>query len=131
MSTHHFHCDILILGAGLSGLRAAISALETSPSLKIAIVSPRQGPTGSSFANQNKALGMQVCRTDQEQDDFVREAVTLARPGTIDPSLVTILAEESLKRLQRPNNVHFTEDGSRELAKKVVERINEMINESK
>jgi acyl-CoA thioesterase-1 len=33
--------------------------------------------------------------------------------------------------LQLPNNVHFTEGGSRELAKKVVERINEMINESK
>ena len=33
--------------------------------------------------------------------------------------------------LQRPNNVHFTEQGSREMAKKVVERINQVINESK
>lgn len=32
--------------------------------------------------------------------------------------------------LQRPNNVHFTEDGSRELAKKVVERINEVLDET-
>lgn len=31
--------------------------------------------------------------------------------------------------LQLPNNVHFTEDGSRELAKKVVERINEALDE--
>ncbi|MBW6537238.1 MAG: SGNH/GDSL hydrolase family protein, partial [Mariniphaga sp.] len=33
--------------------------------------------------------------------------------------------------LQLPNNVHFTEEGSRELAKKVVERINEVLNENK
>lgn len=33
--------------------------------------------------------------------------------------------------LQLPNNVHFTEQGSREMAKKVVERINEVLNESK
>jgi hypothetical protein len=36
-----------------------------------------------------------------------------------------------MAELQRPNNVHFTEEGSRELAKKVVERINEVLNESK
>jgi acyl-CoA thioesterase-1 len=36
-----------------------------------------------------------------------------------------------MAELQLPNNVHFTEEGSRELAKKVVERINEVINESK
>lgn len=31
--------------------------------------------------------------------------------------------------LQLPNNVHFTKEGSRELAKKVVERINEVLDE--
>jgi acyl-CoA thioesterase-1 len=36
-----------------------------------------------------------------------------------------------MAELQLPNNVHFTEQGSREMAKKVVERINEVINESK
>jgi acyl-CoA thioesterase-1 len=35
-----------------------------------------------------------------------------------------------MAELQRPNNVHFTEEGSRELAKKVVERINEVLEES-
>jgi acyl-CoA thioesterase-1 len=34
-----------------------------------------------------------------------------------------------IAELQRPNNVHFTEEGSRELAKKVVERINEILDE--
>jgi acyl-CoA thioesterase-1 len=34
-----------------------------------------------------------------------------------------------IAELQRPNNVHFTEEGSRELAKKVVERINEVLDE--
>jgi len=35
-----------------------------------------------------------------------------------------------MAELQRPNNVHFTEEGSRELAKKVVDRINEVLEES-
>jgi len=35
-----------------------------------------------------------------------------------------------MAELQRPNNVHFTEDGSREMAKKVVERIKEVLEES-
>ncbi len=34
-----------------------------------------------------------------------------------------------IKELQRPNNVHFTEKGSWELAQKVVERINEILDE--
>jgi lysophospholipase L1-like esterase len=34
-----------------------------------------------------------------------------------------------MAELQLPNNVHFTEDGSRELAKKVVERIKEVLDE--
>lgn len=34
-----------------------------------------------------------------------------------------------MAELQRPNNVHFKEEGSRELAKKVVERINEVLDE--
>jgi lysophospholipase L1-like esterase len=34
-----------------------------------------------------------------------------------------------MAELQRPNNVHFTEEGSRELAKKVVERIKEVLDE--
>lgn len=35
-----------------------------------------------------------------------------------------------MAELQLPNNVHFTENGSRELAKKVVERINEALDEN-
>ncbi len=34
-----------------------------------------------------------------------------------------------IAELQRPNNVHFTEEGSREMAKKVVERIKEILDE--
>jgi lysophospholipase L1-like esterase len=35
-----------------------------------------------------------------------------------------------LAELQRPNNVHFMEDGSRAMARKVVERINEVLDET-
>lgn len=35
-----------------------------------------------------------------------------------------------MAELQLPKNVHFTEEGSREMAKKVVERINEVLDEN-
>ena len=92
------HTDVLVLGAGLAGMRAAWSALETRPDLNVTVVSQRFGPSGSSFANINDKLGMQVCRTDRERENYVREATSIAAPGMIDPDLVRILAEESEAR---------------------------------
>lgn len=88
--------DILVLGSGLSGLRAAWSAKQTDPTLKLTVASMRHGPSGSSFTNQNNALGYQLLDTDNRKETFVRE--TLASPGFIDENLVNILAQESADR---------------------------------
>ncbi|MDP3427089.1 MAG: FAD-binding protein, partial [Humidesulfovibrio sp.] len=85
---------ILVLGAGLAGLRAAIAAKESAPSLRVTLVSPRQRPSGSSFANRNNALGMQAPGPDQAQA-FVAEALRLAAPGLAEPQLVRALAEDA------------------------------------
>jgi len=92
--------DVLILGSGLAGLRAALSARQEAPDLDITVVSATSGPSGSSFANRNDALGMQVCFSDKDQEIFAREASSLAKPGRIIPELVEILTEESLPRFQ-------------------------------
>ncbi len=92
------HTDVLVLGAGLAGMRAAWAALETRPNLNVTIVSDHFGPSGSSFTNINDKLGMQVCRNDRERENYIREATSIAAPGVIDPDLVRILAEESEAR---------------------------------
>lgn len=92
-------CDLLVLGAGLAGLRAALAALEAAPGLDVRVVSAATGPAGSSFANANRRLGMQVCATPDEAKAFVAEALALTPPGTAEPGLVRLVAEESAARL--------------------------------
>ncbi|MDO9630882.1 MAG: FAD-binding protein, partial [Humidesulfovibrio sp.] len=86
--------DILVLGAGLAGLRAAIAAGSSAPGLRVTLASPQRRPSGSSFANRNNALGMQAPTPDQA-DAFMAEALRLAAPGLADPTLVRALAEDA------------------------------------
>lgn len=90
--------DVLVLGAGLSGFRAAISALEATPELSVTLVFMGHGPSGSSFANMNNALGMQVPKSRAEQDNFVREAARVAPPGMLDTNLAAVMAREAEAR---------------------------------
>lgn len=85
---------VLVLGAGLAGLRAAIAAKEAAPTLRVTLVSPRARPAGSSFANRNNALGLQA-PTPEQADAFVAEALALAAPGLARPPLVRTLAEDA------------------------------------
>ena len=91
-------CDVLILGAGLAGLRAARSALEARPTARVTVASLRSGPTGSSFANTNNALGILVPESDAARRALCREVLDLAAPGYVDPGLVRLLADEAEKR---------------------------------
>jgi L-aspartate oxidase len=92
--------DILILGAGLAGLRAAISASISAPAKRITIVSLSTEPSGSSFANRNNCLGMQVCVEDADRAEFLAETEKLTTPGVFDDSLARIMAQESLPRFE-------------------------------
>ena len=91
-------------------MRAAWAALETQPDLNVTVVNQQFGPSGSSFANINDKLGMQVCRTDRERENYVREAISIAAPGVIDPDLVRILAEESEARFLDLETIGFPFD---------------------
>ncbi|THB62767.1 MAG: FAD-binding protein [Desulfovibrio sp.] len=92
--------DVLVLGAGLAGLRAAISAHQTDPGLSVTLATPSHGPSGSSFANKNNALGMQVLETDDQVQACIQRVMDRATPGQVDSALVRVLAEESRARLQ-------------------------------
>ncbi len=95
----HVPGRVLILGAGLAGLRAALAAKEAAPRLDVLLVSPRKGPSGSSFANRNNALGMQA-PLPHEAAGFVDEALRLAAPGFVDPELVRALAADAPLRAE-------------------------------
>lgn len=90
--------DVLVLGAGLAGLRAGIAALENRPGASVLCLSQAHGASGSSFSNEYDALGMQVLVDDAERAAFVERACHIAPPGALDPELVRIMAEESLPR---------------------------------
>lgn len=90
--------DILILGSGLSGMRAALSASLYTQEASVVLVSKNSGLTGSSFANQNQKLGMQVLSSDREKMHFVQLVKKIASPGRIKEELVDVLVDESKAR---------------------------------
>lgn len=123
-------CDVLVLGAGLAGLRAAWAARQAAPRLRVVIATPRPGPSGSSFANRNNALGMQApgCFPDSPpgsppEDDpqrFVDEVLALAAPGLALRPLVEALAQDAPARLRDlldlpRTGLGFRRDGSGQL----------------
>ena len=87
--------DLLVIGAGIAGFTAALKALERYPGLHVTMITNRSGPSGSSFANANRALGIQICFSHEEKDTFVKDAISIAGPGTIIPELVGALVEKS------------------------------------
>lgn len=90
--------DVLVLGGGLAGLRAALAASAAQPGCRVAVVAAAEGPSGSSFANPNDAWGMQVCRNETEVRAMVRDILSLAAPGRVETRLAELSAEESLAR---------------------------------
>jgi L-aspartate oxidase len=88
-------CDVLVVGSGLSGLRAGISALKEDNSQSVLLVTNGCGPSGSSFTNRNQCLGMVVCHDVRETDVFIDVAKSIATPGIIDPRLPELMAKES------------------------------------
>ncbi len=104
--------DVVVLGTGFAGLKAAYSALTQDNSLKIAIISLDMGLTGSSFKNINKRVGIQVLKNDCEREEFVKRVLKIASPGRIRQDLVEILAQESEQRFSDllKLNIKFLKD---------------------
>jgi L-aspartate oxidase len=109
--------DVLVLGAGLAGLRAALSALEARPGARVLVASATHKPSGSSFANQNDALGIHVCLTDAERQAYVAEVLALNRGAFLDPRLLDLQAREGAARLYdlEALGLDFTRDAGKAL----------------
>lgn len=92
--------DILVAGAGIAGLRAAIAAAVTGRGLRVVVLAPREGPSGSSFANGAGSLGVLAPANDAERDVVGERALSIAAPGTADPVLVRLMLEQGEARLR-------------------------------
>lgn len=102
MTMDTFYTDVLILGAGAAGIRAAAAAAEQGADT--VIVTPTD-PTrsGSTFSPVSRGWGIQALmghdRSDHGLDEFYRDIIRAGLDQCHDP-LVRILTEESGKRVE-------------------------------
>lgn len=107
--------DLVIIGAGATGLRAAITA---QTQLK-RIVVLNKGPlfaSGSTFNNRNNQWGITFATSDRQGEELLRTINTISG-GTNDPGLSRILVDESRQAYQdlRDLGVRFTSDSQGKL----------------
>ncbi len=89
--------DVLVIGAGAAGIRAALAASEAGVDVMIVANGP-VAQVGSTFSPITKGWGIQTLvgneRTDQNLESFYSEIIRVGL-GKCDPKLVRILVEES------------------------------------
>ena len=100
--TERVNTDVLVIGAGAAGIRAAIDASKVG----VDMVMVANGPVtecGSTFSKVSHGWGIQALvgreRTDKNLEDFYHDIIR-AGLGRCDPTLVRILVEESWPRLE-------------------------------
>ncbi len=98
-SPETFNVDVLVVGGGGAGLRAAIEAKETAPNLKVLVVSKVK----AGFGNTVVAEGyLNVPCLGDEKDSpeiFARDIITAGRQVN-NPKLVKIFTEEAKNLVQ-------------------------------
>jgi L-aspartate oxidase len=88
MSTRHY-CDLLIIGSGIAGLSAAISACDAG--LDVIVISKEADLRGS---NTYHAQGGIVCRGADDSPELLIGDVMEAGDGISNPKAVKLLANE-------------------------------------
>jgi L-aspartate oxidase len=94
--------DVLIIGAGAAGIRAAIAACENDGEV-VMVADEDVAHGGSTFSEISKGWGMQALvgaeYTDENLEDFYDDIIRVGL-GQSDPGLVRILVEESGARAE-------------------------------
>ena len=89
--------DVLVLGAGAAGLRAAIAACEEDADV-VMVAADDVTFGGATFSGISQGWGIQALvdkeRTDANLEDFYNDIIRVGL-GQCDPKLVRILVEES------------------------------------
>jgi len=94
--------DVLVIGAGAAGIRAALAAFEEGADVLLA-AKGRITKSGSTFSPISKGWGIQALvgsdRTEENLEKFYNDIVRVGL-GQSDPKLVRILVEESGPRFE-------------------------------
>ncbi len=91
-----FKTDVLIIGAGGAGVRAAIEAAKTHPELKILILN--QGPIGKSGLTSMANGGMQFVSHPDDSPRYLFEDIIKIGAYLNDQNLIEVLVEEGPQR---------------------------------
>ena len=97
-------CDVLVIGGGGAGIRAALTAAEAVESVMLISETP-VGESGSTFYPLSFEWGMLSATDEKDAEDFTQEILTAAK-GCINPRLASYLAHGSINARAR-----FIEEG--------------------
>lgn len=86
-------CDVLVIGGGGAGIRAALTAAETVDHVLLISETPIGG-SGSTFYPLTFEWGMLSAVDDEDARNFTQEILTAAK-GCVNPALAAYLAEGS------------------------------------
>ena len=81
-------CDVLVMGAGIAGIMAAISAAEAGAD--VCIVSGTRICSGSSFYPGTWGLGLVGPESEADEEDL-KSVILKVGEGMADPELVSVL----------------------------------------
>lgn len=89
--TRRIHTDVLVIGAGAAGLRAALAAADAGAEVLVT----NKGPLGKSGITLTAAGGMQAPFHSEDSADQYYQDTLRCGYGLGDPALVQVLAEEA------------------------------------
>jgi len=98
------YCDVLVIGGGAAGSRAALEAKQASPELDVLVVVDSGYDTGGSTNMiASEALGINApfnYEGDGDSVDIYEQDTVTTGGGLANPELCRIIAEESSARVQ-------------------------------
>lgn len=93
------YCDVVVVGSGLAGLRAAIAAAESKPDLEVCVVTKVSGPRSHSIAAEGGMAG--VLYPEKTGDSVELHAYDTVKGGDflVDQDAALMLAQEAPKEI--------------------------------
>lgn len=108
-------CDVLVVGGGAAGSRAALEAKRCHPNLKVVLaVAGRYGKTGSTQLIASESLGINApfnYADDGDTPDIYYQDMVATGGGLGDTRLFRIIADESCARINDLTSLGLAFDG--------------------
>lgn len=98
LSAEPIVCDVLVVGAGLAGLRAAYDCAAAGLQVQLAVKGTLC--SGASFYPLTAALGSQMPKDEEDKAVFLEEVLETGA-GVADPELVQVIIEEIVAESRR------------------------------